>query len=422
MRRGGLINTMDITAVILIGFVPAALVTLVGMRILRASPQGAGSRRLFIFMLAAGLILLLAGMLAERLVFVLGPLSSYTFTLALIPASTGALAVALTRVRALSGASRAVKILAAVFALGLLAMIAVFGLHGFTWLHLVAGGALLLAGLWALGLRSGVLAVLLGLLALGRLVLVNANALDILNLPDVQVFPLNLLVIILGLFSPALVAASPAVLIAAAFNPAVPGQPAARRRPWIAPGLCLVLAAAVLGYLVYTLFWTAIWDQATDGMGAAFLGTVAAMGGAALGMLIALHFSGWRRVLGPLFALLLLALTWAASVPQGVSYKTITAERAAGIQAAIQRYQARSGGYPVALADLAPGDMLWLPEPVLVRGENWCYQGGPDFYRLGAVYRDYVGGPYTVRVYASAGAPAVNWDCEDRLKNHPPGY
>jgi len=52
---------------------------------------------------------------------------------------------------------------------------------------------------------------------------------------------------------------------------------------------------------------------------------------------------------------------------------------------------------------------------VELQGETWCYQGGDDFYQLGAFFREFFGRPVELEVYAAVGEPDTVWACEGQL-------
>jgi len=60
--------------------------------------------------------------------------------------------------------------------------------------------------------------------------------------------------------------------------------------------------------------------------------------------------------------------------------------------------------------------LLYMPVPFILPGEDWCYQGAADYYRLGAFYRDFFGSPLSLKIYAQAGTPPeTGWECGERL-------
>ena len=102
-----------------------------------------------------------------------------------------------------------------------------------------------------------------------------------------------------------------------------------------------------------------------------------------------------------------------------------TARRAEMINRAILLYRAQKGQYPQALGDLTPSYLWYLPTPFIIPHQNWCYQGGQNYYRLGYVYRDYFSTPASVKVFATAGQPPdPSWPCDAEAAKYPaaPGY
>jgi hypothetical protein len=186
------------------------------------------------------------------------------------------------------------------------------------------------------------------------------------------------------------------------------------------PGV--LFAAALLWYLGYQITTLRIWDNATDGLGAVFLGEVLFFTGLAAVMVLAESKTHGERYPIPavLFSTLVFVFILGGCIIGGSrSPPDVTAARAARIDWAIQRYYQRNGVYPADLSDLVPGYLLYLPQPVIFRDQTWCYQGGEDFYRLGYVYQPWFGMPkdqITIRLSASSGQPLLSyWPCEDEL-------
>lgn len=179
----------------------------------------------------------------------------------------------------------------------------------------------------------------------------------------------------------------------------------------IATSLLLIVLFA------YTIVWASIWDQTSDGLGGIFYAFFGSLAAFVAGMLLALRLSGPRRAVGNAYAVLVPLLLFAAfTFGGGASYHKLTEDRAAQVARALERYRARQGGYPAALASLAPRDLLLVPRPVILKDEGWCYQSGADFYRLGAFYREYFSTPISLKVFASAGEPSgADWECAARL-------
>ena len=193
-------------------------------------------------------------------------------------------------------------------------------------------------------------------------------------------------------------------------------------RAWVSRLPAILFAAALLWYLGYQITILVIWDRATDGLGAVFLGPVLLFTGLAAAVVLAESKTHGERYPIPaiLFSTLVCVFILGGCIIGGSrSPRDVTAARAAHIGRAIQRYYQRNRIYPADLSELVPGYLLYLPEPVIFRDQTWCYQGGGDFYRLGYVYQPGFGMPkdqITIRLSASGGQPPVPyWPCEDEL-------
>jgi hypothetical protein len=65
---------------------------------------------------------------------------------------------------------------------------------------------------------------------------------------------------------------------------------------------------------------------------------------------------------------------------------------------------------------LTPRDLLFIQQPMILAGEEWCYESGGNYYRLAAFYREFFSAPVSLRLYESAGdVPSSPMPCEERL-------
>jgi hypothetical protein len=78
---------------------------------------------------------------------------------------------------------------------------------------------------------------------------------------------------------------------------------------------------------------------------------------------------------------------------QDVDFRQMTDEHARQVSRAIEVYYAREGRYPQELRQLTPRYVLSVPGPIMILGQDWCYDGGEGYYRLGYVYRDHWSDP-----------------------------
>jgi hypothetical protein len=150
--------------------------------------------------------------------------------------------------------------------------------------------------------------------------------------------------------------------------------------------------------------------------------------GVIAGLLLALKSSGKLRRAGIAFMILIpvvIALTYTVGLQ--LDPQAITAARANQLSRAIEDYFWETGEYPTYLGDLTPSHLLFISGPLTGRGQVWCYESGPDFYRLGYVFfQRYYEYPddtpfwepyYEIKVPYSAGLPPVGeWMCDEELQ------
>lgn len=187
-------------------------------------------------------------------------------------------------------------------------------------------------------------------------------------------------------------------------------------RAWL-NGLLAVLLVALVGPL---MFFTSLWDVATDGVGGPFLkayiGLVTLL---SVGVMV-FRAPGARKALA-LIILIGVPLVMAASdrlashAPDGKWGRMpplLTERNAVTIQNAILRYHARTGSYPAQLSDLTPRELLLLPRQYILPGMDWCYAGDEQGYRFAYRYREYFSAPQSLRIVAEQGSPPEeDWSC-----------
>lgn len=400
---------MGMTTLYQIGIVPAVLIALGGLLMLRSAEDERAQRRLTLYLLVVAVLLLLA-LLTASLMTQRGNRPLWQTSSLLMSSVTGVLALLVLRVRRLAAMGRGVKMAALLLLLGVVGMV-IAGLSGrFGLVFYAFPGVLALVVGWVLGRRFRVAAVLFAVLLL--LALFGLNSFGDMTLAERTPFynALGMLLSLSIFILPGLAVVGGAVLLANALR-APDGGPSTGRR-----GLSLLLALALLGYLATSIFWASVWDQTSDGLGGIFFLMSSAPVAVGAGMVMTVTLDGRRRVVGLLFTVLVPLLLYQA-LERGwdVSYHAITEARAERIAQALEAYEQREGVYPETLDALTPRHLLRVPRPVELRGESWCYQGGDDFYRLGAFYREYYWTSVELRVYQSAGEPDSDWECEERI-------
>jgi len=398
---------------LLISIIPAVLVVLGGIWILRKGPDHTSSQRFLLYLLVIGVLLMPVVFFIEQI----SPTNQIPISTA--PIVIGVLALILVNLKLLAHLKPGEKVLVALLGLILLALLAVsVWMEPFGAAQLILSGTLVLAVVWVFVGKFDALGIALSLLALVLLALFNAGYLDNqLPLPNWLRYAIGLLFFSL----PGLVVTLAAVWITSAFksfsNPKEIQKKAKTAALWLPALLRFGLAGILLGYLAYSTLWASIWDHTSDGLGGVMFSMWASMAAIAAGMLMGIIYPKWHKSVGLVFAVLVPVLMFGAfRYGWDVSYHAITEERASRIQGALESFYAKNGRYPMELKELVPNYILWIPEPVIIQGEQWCYQGGQGYYWLGAFFREYFGTPLSLHTYASTGNfPDAGWACEQKL-------
>jgi MFS family permease len=202
---------------------------------------------------------------------------------------------------------------------------------------------------------------------------------------------------------------------------------------WRKAILAFVLIPLILLLVGYQIGIASIWDVATDGLGGIFFWGLTSVVGIASAIQLAWSLPGKRKLAALAFAVVVPVSmmvahrigTYGPHGQWGMLPTMVTEQRAEAVNRAIQRYHKQNGDYPRALTDLTPLYLVYIPNPLIIPGQTWCYEGGHNYYRLGYVYRQFFSSPASVRVHATVGKPSVSaWGCEDEAAKYPapPGY
>lgn len=174
-----------------------------------------------------------------------------------------------------------------------------------------------------------------------------------------------------------------------------------------------LVAFGFLFLVGYQIMLGSIWDVATDGLRGLSLLLVVGLTAIAATLILLRTLPGRWKLSAIAFVMLVFFImegahrlgTYDPDGKWGKLPTLMTEQRAETIDLALQRYHARNGRYPDSLNDLTPQYLLYLPAPFIIPGQTWCYQGGPDYYRIGYLYREYFSSPTSVRIHATAGEP-----------------
>jgi len=388
-----------------LGVIPAGLVVLVALYLQRRSPIETASQRMFLFFqITAGVLLGLVALISLPSIS-----SQYPVRLLgafLVPTIFGLLVILISSRKQVALLRRRQKVLVYFLTVLILAAGIVSLRDLSTILMLLAPMSATLAGAWLLNRRPLRWVWLFAAAALLLMAVIQSIVAPPLNFLPRFLQPL---VGIFYLAAPALLVVAAALLLVTGLRLASPA--------FAPPGVQLTLPGRVegilrvagsillMGYLAYATAWASIWDQTTDGLGGLTLNMIAIPVAIACGMVIALKGPARQRLIGLGFAVLVPILVsvgfrygWDVSFPQ------MTEDRAERIGNALERYFEREGGYPARLSDLVPRDLVFVPAPVMFRGEDWCYQADGSAYRLAAFSHEYFGLPVSLTVYQSAGS------------------
>jgi hypothetical protein len=188
-------------------------------------------------------------------------------------------------------------------------------------------------------------------------------------------------------------------------------------------GLCFLLIIRTL----YNLYVLTLWDNTYDPLG--YLWLIVPIYAALLsGLTLSIALSDGKKLAGPLYTILATVLLISVSaLAQHIDFRQETTRRAERTVQAIESYHERNGNYPETLSQLTPRYILSLPKPMIIYGQDWCYQSGSDYYRLGYIDRGHWSNPNLIgRVYKSVGeesyTQSICMDAFKSIQNSHPDY
>jgi len=177
---------------------------------------------------------------------------------------------------------------------------------------------------------------------------------------------------------------------------AVDSQTQRKYAGWTAVG-ALTLGALLLAKAFHNLYWLMVWDITYDPLKYMWL-VFPFMAVLFSAFMLVITLPGRMKLAGVLYVQLI------STIAQSVDFRQLTEERAERTSRVLETYYAREGRYPQDLRQLPPWTSLSLPGPFIIYGQDWCYDGGDEYYRLGYVYREHWSDPRFVgRIYETKG-------------------
>lgn len=168
--------------------------------------------------------------------------------------------------------------------------------------------------------------------------------------------------------------------------------------------LPLILCTLLTVKTIHNLYDLTVWDNTDDGLGYIWLYMpvfIALLSGLTLSIIL----PGRIKLAGPIYSILIPILLIAVStLAQRVDFRRETMKQAERAVRAIESYYARNGSYPETLSQLGPWYALSRPRPMIIYGQDWCYESGDGYYRLGYIDREHWSDPRLIgRVHKSVG-------------------
>ena len=154
-----------------------------------------------------------------------------------------------------------------------------------------------------------------------------------------------------------------------------------------------ILSALLLARAFYKFYWFMVWDSTTDGLGYLWL-PIPILAVLSSAILLYITLPDGMKVGALIYFLLVPILIAISTHPQQLEFRQMTEKRAERVSQALDAYYVRKGHYPQNLQQLTPRHIISIPGPVIIYGQDWCYDGGNDYYRLGYVDREHWSSPY----------------------------
>ena len=209
-------------------------------------------------------------------------------------------------------------------------------------------------------------------------------------------------------------------LLAVEMNPAAAGgagSPAAQKNTGRLAVACFTVSGLLILKTLHNLYWLTAWDATYDPLGYIWI-VVPVLVAAFSGVLLLINLSRRTVWAGLGYLVLVPGLLIAVSTfAQRVDFRQLTETRGGQVSQRVEAYYAREGRYPQELRQVKPWYATSLPGPFIIYGQDWCYEAGEDYYRLGYVYREHWSSPELIRrTYKTAGeSPDPEGICAEEI-------
>ena len=191
----------------------------------------------------------------------------------------------------------------------------------------------------------------------------------------------------------------------------------------IIPALSMLLPAKAF----HSFYWFMVWDSTTDSLDWLWL-PIPVLALIFSSLLLYFLLPGRTKPAGFLYLMMIPAMIGVFNLAEQIDFRQLTNQRAEHVSRLIENYQTKVGYYPENLQELTPWYLFSLKGPVIIYGENWCYDSGEDYYRLGYINREHWSSPNLIgQIHKSKGQfTSLNRMCEKEanalMAQDPHGY
>jgi hypothetical protein len=170
------------------------------------------------------------------------------------------------------------------------------------------------------------------------------------------------------------------------------------------------LSALLITKVLHSFYWFMLWDTTYDSLN--FLWFFFLAPGVLLSIaLLFVVLPGRAKLAGIGYMIVIPVMIVVGVLAQRVDFRQLTEARAARVSRAVEAYYEGHGTYPADLGQLTPRYALSLPGPVILYyGQDWCYDAGTDYYRLGYVTREHWSDPRLIGQLSQSGGEVPELD------------
>jgi len=188
------------------------------------------------------------------------------------------------------------------------------------------------------------------------------------------------------------------------------------RKPDRAVPIILGLSVLLLAKALHSFYWFMVWDATIDSL-AILWSPITILAVIFSSFMLYVSLPGGTKRAGLLYLLLIPILIALSVHARQVDFRQRTEDRAGQVSQRIENYYTKAGTYPDDLKELSPWYIFPLPDPMVIYGQDWCYDSGEGYYRLGYIDRQHWSDPRLIgQIYKTSGElPDLHPICEQEV-------